>query len=563
MWQEERARWREYLAENDPEMLKELDAQDEKEAMEAFAGKMAFGTGGLRSVLGVGPARMNVYTVARATQGLAQAILKSKAPHAVAIAYDTRKNSDVFALTAARVLMANGIKAVLWEQPVPTPVLSYTVRAMGLGWGIVITASHNPKQYNGYKVYDERGVQVIPEQAELIMKEIETVEFFQAKMLPLEEGEAQGLLEQPEGILDRYLDELYFLLPRTSLTRKKAADFPVVYSGLYGTGAIPVSTMLRMQGFKNLTCVQMEPDSNFGGLYMPNPEDSRVYVQAIAEAEKIGAKMLMATDPDSDRVGVQVLHDGKFIALNGNQIGALLIDYLYNTRKEQNALEKGETMVTTIVSGELGQKIARESGIDVQQVLTGFKYIGDKAEGFPEQGRHFFFGYEESYGYLTGSLARDKDAVLAVALVGEMAVYYHEQGKDLYDRLLELCEKYGYFVESTISKEIDGLDFMEKIDAIMAKFRDPALKDMNGLTIRAVEDYETGLRTERKDGATSRLDIPKADVLKLFFDCGTLAVRPSGTEPKIKFYCSVSGETLEKAQQNLARMKSALDKMIG
>lgn len=226
MWQEERARWREYLAENDPEMLKELDAQDEKEAMEAFAGKMAFGTGGLRSVLGVGPARMNVYTVARATQGLAQAILKSKAPHTVAIAYDTRKNSDVFALTAARVLMANGIKAVLWEQPVPTPVLSYTVRAMGLGWGIVITASHNPKQYNGYKVYDERGVQVIPEQAELIMKEIETVEFFQAKMLPLEEGEAQGLLEQPEGILDRYLDELYFLLPRTSLTRKRRRISP-------------------------------------------------------------------------------------------------------------------------------------------------------------------------------------------------------------------------------------------------------------------------------------------------------------------------------------------------
>ena len=563
MWQDELKIWKEYLQANDPQMLEELNAQPEQETMEAFAGKMAFGTGGLRSVLGVGPARMNVYTVARATQGLAQAILKGDAPHTVGIAYDTRKNSDVFARAAAQVLMGNGIQVALWPQPVPTPVLSYTVRKMGLGWGIVITASHNPKQYNGYKVYDRRGVQVIPEQAEVIMKEIDTVEFFKNPTLSLEEGEKRGLLVRPEGVMDSFLNELYALLPRTALTREKAGEMPVVYSGLHGTGAQPVSAMLKMQGFTNLTTLQMNPDSNFGGLYMPNPEDPRVYAQALEAAEKTGAQMLMATDPDCDRVGVQVLHEGKFVALNGNQIGALLIDYLYNTRKEQGTLKAHETMVTTIVSGMLGQKIAKSNGIDVMQVLTGFKFIGDKAEGFPAQGRHFFFGYEESYGYLTGDLARDKDAVLAVALVAEMAVYYRQQGKNLYQRLMELCQTYGYYVESTISKSVAGLDFMDKIAAIMSKFRDPALEAMGGLHIEAVEDYAVGQRTERATGAVSTLDVPHADVLKLFFEMGTLAVRPSGTEPNIKFYCSVSGRTLEQAQDNLAKMRKALDEMIG
>ena len=335
----------------------------------------------------------------------------------------------------------------------------------------------------------------------------------------------------------------------------------MVYSGLYGSGAIPVSTMLKKQGFEQLTCIQMNPDSNFGGLYMPNPEDPRVYAVALEEAEKIGAKMLMATDPDCDRVGVQVWHDGKFVALNGNQIGAMLIDYLYMTRKEQGTLQAGETMVTTIVSGMLGQEIAKAGGINVEQVLTGFKFIGDKAEGFPAQGKHFFFGYEESYGYLTGDLARDKDAVLAVALVAEMAVYYNEMGKNLYERLMELYEQYGYYVESTISKSVAGLDFMDKIAAIMSKFRDPALETMGGLKILAVEDYAEGKRYE-KTGDVKALDIPAADVLKLFFETGTLAVRPSGTEPNIKFYCSVSGKTLEKAQENLEEMKAALDTML-
>ena len=561
-WQIERKKWLEYLRKNDPQLLLEMEEQSEQEGMEAFAGKMAFGTGGLRSVLGVGPARMNVYTVARATQGLAQAILAGDATKTVGIAYDTRKNSDVFARAAAEVLMGNGIKVVLWPQPVPTPVLSYTVRKLGLGWGIVITASHNPKQYNGYKVYDQRGVQVIPEQAKVIMEQIDTVEFFENPSLPLEEGEKQGLLARPDGLMESFLDELYALLPRTALTAEKAKKLPVVYSGLHGTGAIPVSTMLKKQGFENLTCIQMNPDSNFGGLYMPNPEDPRVYAEALKVAEKTGAKMLMATDPDCDRVGVQVLSDGKFVALNGNQIGALLIDYLLTTRREQGTLQPGETMVTTIVSGMLGQRIAQAGGVDVQQVLTGFKFIGDKAEGFPAQGRHFFFGYEESYGYLTGDLARDKDAVLAVALVAEMAVYYNEMGKNLYQRLMELYEQYGYYVESTISKSVAGLDFMDKIAAIMSRFRDPALDKLGDLPILAVEDYAAGTRTE-KTGAVAALDVPKADVLKLFFEMGTLAVRPSGTEPNIKFYCSVSGKTLQQAQDNLAALRAALDEMIG
>lgn len=564
MWKQERAKWNEYLSLNDKEMLADLRAQDDKEAMEAFAGKMAFGTGGLRSVLGVGPARMNVYTVARATQGLAQAVLKGDAPKVVGIAYDTRKNSDLFAQAAAQVLMGNGIKVVLWQQPVPTPVLSYTVRKMGLGWGIVVTASHNPKQYNGYKVYDQRGVQVIPEQAQTIMDEIDTVEFFSNPSISLEEGKARGLLARPEDehVLDSFLEELYALLPRTALTKEAAGEMPIIYSALHGSGAAAVSKMLAMQGFSKLTCVQMNADSNFGGLYMPNPEDARVYAIALEEAKKSNAQLLMATDPDCDRVGVQVLHDGQFVALNGNQIGAMLIDYLYQVRKEQGTLKQGETMVTTIVSGMLGQKIAQQNGIDVMQVLTGFKFIGDVAEGFPERGKHFFFGYEESYGYLTGDLARDKDAVLAVALIAEMAVYYRGQGKDLYERLMELCAQYGYDLESTISKSVAGLDSMDKIAAIMSKFRDPMLTQMGGLAIRRVEDYRSSQCIDRATGNVTALGVPKADVLKLFFDIGTLAVRPSGTEPNIKFYCAVSGDTAEKAQQNLDAMGAALDQMM-
>ena len=561
MWQQEWKRWKEALeARGDAAGVQELVSQDEEEKLEAFAGKMAFGTGGLRSVLGMGPARMNVYTVGRATEGLSRVILEDDAPRSVAIAYDTRKNSDVFARAAARIFLGNGIRVVLWPEPVPTPLLSYTVRKLGLGWGIVVTASHNPKQYNGYKVYDRRGVQVIPEQAARITEKREGVDFFGNPEMELNEGREKGLLTEPAGVMEQYLAQLSAMMPGLDKTQAGGAALPLVYSGLYGTGAKPVSAMLRRQGFVNLTTVQMQPDSDFGGLYMPNPEDGRVYAQAIAEAKACGAKMLLATDPDCDRVGVQVARGGEFVPLNGNELGALLIDYLCLARAGQ--FRQGETLVTTVVSGELGQRVARAHGIEVKQVLTGFKFIGDQAERFPAQGRHFFFGYEESYGYLTGDLARDKDAVLACAFVAEMALYWQARGKDLLDRLEEIEREHGYCLEKTVSRHVPGLDFAEKIASRMAALRDPGVRALGGLRILAVEDYLNGVRRDFAAGKEQALDVPKADVLKFFFAEGTLAVRPSGTEPNIKFYCAAGGSSREQAAENLARVQEAQETLF-
>lgn len=565
MWQDEWKRWQKELAARDPEALRELEAQSDEEKLEAFAGKMAFGTGGLRSILGMGPARMNVYTVARATEGLSRVILGSDAPKSVAIAYDTRKNSDVFARAAARVFLGNGIRVVLWPEPVPTPLLSYTVRKLGLGWGVVVTASHNPKQYNGYKVYDRRGVQVIPEQAARITEQMEGVDFFGNPDLSLKAGREAGLLTEPTGVMDAYCEALGQMLPEAdaagaagAASAASAADLPLVYSGLYGTGAKPVSRMLRALGFSNLTTVQMEPDSDFGGLYMPNPEDARVYAQAIEAAKSAGAKLLLATDPDCDRVGVQVARAGGFVPLNGNEIGALLIDYLCAVRPPV----PGDVLVTTVVSGELGQRVARSHGIEVQQVLTGFKFIGDVAENLPPKGKRFFFGYEESYGYLTGDLARDKDAVLACSLVAKMALHWKAQGKDLLDRLEEIEREQGYCVEKTVSRHVEGIDFAEKIAARMEALRDPNLAELGGLAVLAVEDYLTGQRRDLASGSVQALDVPRADVLKFFFAQGTLAVRPSGTEPNIKFYCAANGKTRAQAGENLGAIQRAQETLL-
>ena len=492
-------------------------------------------------------------------------ILGSDAPKSVAIAYDTRKNSDVFARAAARVFLGNGIRVVLWPEPVPTPLLSYTVRKLGLGWGVVVTASHNPKEYNGYKVYDRRGVQVIPEQAARITEQMEGVDFFGNPDLPLKAGREAGLLTEPTGVMDAYCEALGQMLPEADAAgaagaagAASAADLPLVYSGLYGTGAKPVSRMLRALGFSNLTTVQMEPDSDFGGLYMPNPEDARVYAQAIEAAKSAGAKLLLATDPDCDRVGVQVARAGGFVPLNGNEIGALLIDYLCAVRPPV----PGDVLVTTVVSGELGQRVARSHGIEVQQVLTGFKFIGDVAENLPPKGKRFFFGYEESYGYLTGDLARDKDAVLACSLVAKMALHWKAQGKDLLDRLEEIEREQGYCVEKTVSRHVEGIDFAEKIAARMEALRDPNLAELGGLAVLAVEDYLTGQRRDLASGSVQALDVPRADVLKFFFAQGTLAVRPSGTEPNIKFYCAANGKTRADAGENLGAIQRAQETLL-
>ena len=563
----------EYLCPEGVAELKKI-ADDENAIKDAFGAELEFGTAGMRGIIGYGTNRMNIYTVRRATKGLAD-FIKSKGKAAmqrgVAISYDTRNKSELFARAAAGVLLYNDIKVYVYPEPRPVPMLSYAVRNLDAFAGIMITASHNPKEYNGYKVYGEDGAQMSPEDTAEVVKYISDItDYLSVKETTIDaiksKNNPQSLVVIGKSFQNRYYDELVRLSLSKKAVRKVRKHIKIVYTPVHGSGYVPVMTILKKIGIKPVVVEeQVAPDGNFPTVVVPNPEFKETLSMGIALADKVNADVVFGTDPDCDRLGVAIRNnEGEFETLTGNQTGILLLDYILQRLKAEDKLPANGVVIKSFVSTGMAKLICNGYNVELVETPVGFKFIGEKIKEYEKTGeKTFLFGFEESCGYLRGTHARDKDAVLAVALVGEMAVYYHEQGKDLYDRLLELCEKYGYFVESTISKEIDGLDFMEKIDAIMAKFRDPALKDMNGLTIRAVEDYETSLRTERKDGATSRLDIPKADVLKLFFDCGTLAVRPSGTEPKIKFYCSVSGETLEKAQQNLAQMKSALDKMIG
>lgn len=547
MWQDEWKRWQKELAARDPEALRELEAQSDEEKLEAFAGKMAFGTGGLRSILGMGPARMNVYTVARATEGLSRVILGSDAPKSVAIAYDTRKNSDVFARAAARVFLGNGIRVVLWPEPVPTPLLSYTVRKLGLGWGVVVTASHNPKQYNGYKVYDRRGVQVIPEQAARITEQMEGVDFFGNPDLPLKAGREAGLLTEPTGVMDAYCEALGQMLPEADAMG--GADLPLVYSGLYGTGAKPVSRMLRALGFSNLTTVQMEPDSDFGGLYMPNPEDARVYAQAIEAAKSAGAKLLLATDPDCDRVGAAVKTAAGCRLITGNEMGVLLLDFVCRMRRANGTMPERPVAVKTIVTTPMAEKVAAHYGVELRNVLTGFKFIGEQIgllEKAGEAGR-YIFGFEESYGYLSGSFVRDKDAVNASLLICEMFVWYKSQGKTLADALEALYTQYGFYEAKLLSFTFEGSAGFAHMTELLDSLRLSPPAELAGEAVRQVIDYdrdETGL--------------PRSNVLRFILDGSEVVVRPSGTEPKLKIYLTAARESREKSRAMLALLEKRL-----
>ena len=555
--------WLEKLSGKDNAAAEEIRAMSEAEREEAFSLPMVFGTGGLRAVRGMGPGRMNKYTIARVTKGLAAVVNASQQEKCVVIAYDTRHGSAEFAQVAAGVLCENGISVYLFDRPAPTPTLSYSVRDLKAGFGIVITASHNPKKYNGYKVYNSRGVQLLPEEAEPVMREIESVPMFSAKGVSLIEAQENGMLHYlGDEQLERYAKQVYSLLPRSKALKDKMKDFPVVYTALYGSGAVPVTKVIGMQGFEKAVFIQQNPDGDFGGLYMPNPEASEVYAEALSAAEKCGAKLLMATDPDSDRVGAMVLHGGEFVPLSGNQMGAVILNYLLEARKQRKELRESDLVVTTIVSGDMGEKIARAYGLSPERVLTGFKYIGALAEREAYQGRRFVFGYEESYGCLTGDFVRDKDAVIAVTLILEMAVWYAEKGKDLYEVFLELSRKYGGYAEELKTITLSGLDFSAKIDAVMSRLRSPEFAGIGEFKAADIEDYEKGFAV-KKDGSKTSLSLPKSDVLKVFFEDGSwLAARPSGTEPKMKFYLSAHGKTYQAAQETLERLSAAVEEFL-
>ncbi|MCM3701010.1 phospho-sugar mutase [Paenibacillus macerans] len=529
---------------------------DPKELEDRFYRDLEFGTGGLRGVIGAGSNRMNRYTVARATQGFAQYILEAHAGKegnpSVVIAHDCRHFSPEFALEAALVLAGNGIVAKLFPSLRPTPQLSFSVRSLHATGGIVITASHNPPEYNGYKVYNASGGQLVPHEAERVIANIQGVSAFaQVKRLTREEAEAKGLLVWLGEAEDEAFAET---VARTSVNREllsagAAQDLVVVFTPLHGTGNVPVRRVLEKLGFTQVHIVkeQEQPDANFSTVKSPNPEEREAFAMAIELGKQVGADLLIGTDPDADRMGAVVrTANGEYEILTGNQSGSLLVHYVLSQMKEAGALPANGAVVKTIVTSELGAAIARHYGATVFNTLTGFKYIGEKMNEFEKhQDYTYLFGYEESYGYLAGNYARDKDAVVASALICEAAAYYKRQGKTLIGVLEELYAQFGYYREALASRTLKGKDGLAKIGALMEDFRSNPPQQIGDVQVGEMLDYSLGL-----DG------LPKENVLKFLLKDGSwCCLRPSGTEPKIKFYFGVRGTSNEDAAARLGHMQ--------
>ena len=534
---------------NSPKVTDEVKAElskiDEKEKEDRFYKELEFGTAGMRGIMSYGINRMNVYTVRRATQGLCLEMMdkgEETVKKGVVIAYDSRNNSALFAMECAKVLCANGIKTYLFESLRPTPELSFALRYLKCARGIVVTASHNPKEYNGYKVYGEDGSQLPPEDADVITSYINNIDLF----------EGVKITENPDYIsIGEDVDRAYIdAIKEQSLGIKIPEDFKVVYTPIHGSGNKLVRRVLDEIGVKNVFVVpeQEAPDGDFPTVNSPNPENAEAFTLAIGYAKEQNADIIFGTDPDSDRLGVVVrLDDGSYNVLNGNQIGALLCEFILRTRKNNGTLPKEGAVIKSIVSTEMIRAITKDYGIETIDVLTGFKFIGEKIKEFEAEGKFdkYVFGFEESYGYLKGSYCRDKDAVVASMLITELAADLKAQGKTLYDGLIGLYEKYGYYLENVQTKTLAGIEGLAQIKAIMKKFREEGVP----FEVEKALDYSTGI-----DG------LPKSDVLKYFLKDGSLiTVRPSGTEPKIKFYFGVCGKTQAEAD---TKVKNMVDKVF-
>ncbi|MBU5676676.1 phospho-sugar mutase [Alkaliphilus sp. MSJ-5] len=547
--------------------------EDKKEIEDRFFKELEFGTAGLRGVIGAGTNRINKYTVRKVTQGLADYIKttgESGKSRGVVIAYDSRRMSMEFAEETALVLAGNGIKSYLFKDLRPTPQLSFAIRYLNCISGIVITASHNPKEYNGYKVYWEDGAQIAAKEAEGIIDSIACVkDFGSIKMLEKGEAKGKGLLVYLDEIIDTaYIEEVKKQSLRRDIVKNISDDFKVVFTPLHGTGNIPVRRVLNEIGFKNVLVVpeQELPDSEFSTVDYPNPEDSKAFRLAIDLAKKEDASLIIGTDPDCDRIGAVVKDkNGEYAILTGNQIGVLLVNYILEALKEDDKLPSKGVIVKTIVTSEMGANIAKEYGIETINTLTGFKYIGEKINQFERAGEKvFLFGYEESYGYLAGTHARDKDAVVASMLICEMAAYYYSNGKNLYDVLVDLYNKYGYYLEDLKSITLEGKDGLEKINNIMRFFRYNSLNNIGDKRILYIDDYELQRRTYLDDYNNSeQITLPKANVIKFILDNESwICVRPSGTEPKLKIYCGVKENSLEKGKELLAKSIAWVEEMI-
>ena len=532
---------------------------NEKEIEDRFYKDLEFGTAGLRGVIAAGTNRINKYTVRRATFGLANYILKNttkeEQERGVVIAHDNRFMSREFCIEAANTLAACNIKAYVFKSLRTTPELSFAVRNLNAIAGIVITASHNPPEYNGYKVYWEDGAQVMPEIANAITEEINLIEDYSIIPTLTEENKDLVIILGEKQDTD-FIEAVKTQVIRKELVRRLGKEFKIVYTPLCGTGNVPVKRALKEVGFENVLIVKEEeiPDPNFAGIEYPNPEDQRALTRGIELAKKEGANLVIATDPDCDRVGVAVKTTSvDYELLTGNQIGGMLTNYIIEGQKEEHKLRDNSVLIKTIVTSEFGADIANANNVEVINVLTGFKFIGEKIKSFEEKSNNtYLFGYEESYGYLVGTHARDKDGVVASLLISEMAAYYYSKDMSLYEGLQELYKKYGYFKEETISLTLAGIEGLEKIGEIISYFRNNDLESINNKKVVEIKDFADGID-----------DLPKANVIKYFLeDESWVAIRPSGTEPKLKFYLAVKGDDEDVCNNKLSGIKKSINEII-
>ncbi len=548
------------------EELRALEG-DEEEIKFRFISYLAFGTGGLRGTMVAGINAMNVYTVAHATQGFANLILKEgKADRGVVIAHDSRNNSDLFSRVTAEVFAANGIKVYYFDALRPTPVLSFAIRYLGTIAGVNVTASHNPKEYNGYKAYWEDGAQLSLEQADLVSSYIAATDIFEGvRRADFDEAVADGRIEIVGTIVDdAFISNVTAQLIDKNAIPAMADDLKVVYTPLHGCGHRLVPEVLRLCGLKHLFTVgeQMVIDGNFPTVKSPNPEYPEALALGVKLAEKVGSDLVLATDPDADRVGIMARNrQGAFVSVTGNQVGALLLDYILTAYENTGTMPDKPYAVKTIVSTELATKICKEHGVELYNVLTGFKFIGEVIKNHDDVGNgHYLFGFEESYGYLKGTYARDKDSVVASMLIVEMAAYYKAKGMTLYDALTEMYEKYGYYTENTVNVVMKGLDGAERMKALMNALRENPPAEIGGKRVTAVRDYLSGNITDTATGAVSPTGLPSSNVL--YFECeggNVVVVRPSGTEPKIKLYLLINGACEKCCEETLKAFRNTVE----
>ena len=569
-YQENYQKWLDF-AELPDYLRQDLENMDEKTKEDAFYTNLEFGTAGMRGLIGAGTNRINIYVVRQATEGLAR-LIESKGGNekerGVAIAYDSRHFSPEFAFESAAVLAKHGIKSYVFESLRPTPELSFAVRHLNCFAGIMITASHNPAPFNGYKVYGEDGGQMPPHDADALTTYIRAIDNpFAVEVADVEAEKASGLIEViGEAVDAEYLKEVKDVNINPALIEEFGKDMKIVYTPLHGTGEMLARRALAQAGFDSVQVVEAQAtaDPDFSTVKSPNPESQAAFALAEELGRQVGADVLVATDPDADRVGVEVLQkDGSYLNLSGNQIGAIMAKYILEAHKNAGTLPENAALCKSIVSTDLVTKIAESYGATMFNVLTGFKFIAEKIQEFEEKHNHtYMMGFEESFGYLIKPFVRDKDAIQAVLVVAELAAYYRSRGLTLADGIEEIYKEYGYYAEKTISVTLSGVDGAEQIKAIMAKFRNNAPKEWNATTITVVEDFKAQTSTAA-DGTVTALTTPPSDVLKYTLADGSwIAVRPSGTEPKIKFYIAVVGESNEDSQAKIANIEAEINAFV-